>query len=50
MHQSQKLKHSKQKGDEWLENAIDVDRFPVICRPCSFDKNVGKLLCDKMLS
>lgn len=50
MYQSQKMKHGKQKGDEWLENAKYVDRFHVICRPHRFDKNVGKLFCDEMLS
>lgn len=50
MNQSQKMKHGKQKGNKWLENAIDVDRFHVIRRLWSFDKNVGKLFCDEMLS
>lgn len=45
-----KMKHGKQKRDEWLENAKYVDRFHVICRPHRFDKNVGKLFCDEMLS
>lgn len=44
------MQHGKQKGDEWLENAIDVDRFLVIHRPRSFDKNVGKMFFDEMLS